>query len=884
MATTLLQTKLAVPPLRPDLVPRPRLIEQLSAGLHRRLTLISAPAGFGKTTLLSEWVAGCGQPVAWLSLDEEDNDPARFLTYLIGGLQSIDASIGQAAQAMLQSPQPPPPEALLTSLLNDVAATPAPLALILDDYHLIHTLPIHQLLAFLLQHQPPIMHLVIATREDPPLPLPRLRARGQMVDIRQADLQFTPPETAAFLQRTMQLELSPEDTVALQQRTEGWIAGLQLAAVSLRGRDDAHRLVQSFTGSHRYILDYLIEEVFRQQPAGRQDFLLQTSILERLSASLCNAVTRREDSYQILSDLERSNLFIVPLDESRQWYRYHRLFADLLRHRLDVEGEAATPLHRRASCWYADHGFPTDAVHHALAASDWERAVDLILDSSSSLLKRGEVVTLLGWIEALPQDLVRSHPELCCEYGWVLLLSEQIDAAESYLARAERAAQDQPALLGQVYTAQAYAARMRGDGRLAVELSQRALPLLPQDDHTTRSIVGMNLGMAYWYAGHLAEAEQVLSEAQTAARRSGNNYAGMTAQVFLCRIQAAHGRLHQAAAAYRQTIEEGGQLPIIALAHADLAKLLYEWNELEAAADQAQRGIILSERSGTVEMQVAGQRTLALVEQARGRTLAAQEALHRSTQLVQHPGMPQAARLYAVAYHALTALAAGNQDEAARLAGDLPSPKEVESLPDYLLISLTQARLLLARGRPAAAMDLLQARYEAASRAVWKSAVIETRALQAVAAPTPDEASSLLNEALTWAEPEGYVRTFVDLGKPMAALLRQARYQGIATDYVARLLAAFEAEPRKALEPAQPGARRTDLPPYAIAAHLPEPLSDRELDVLHQLAKGRTNQEIAQALVVSVNTVKTHLKNIYGKLGVNNRRQAVTRARELGLL
>jgi LuxR family maltose regulon positive regulatory protein len=481
----LLTTKLCIPPVRPGLVSRPQLVERLNEGLNRKLTLVSAPAGFGKTTLVTEWLNNAERPFTWLSLDEGDNDPVRFLTYLVAALQKIDPAIGQAAQAMLGAPQPPPPEPLLTSLINDVAATSRPFVLILDDYHLIHTLSIHQQLGFLLEHQPPPqrgMHVVIAAREDPPLPLPRWRARGQTVEIRQTELRFTEKETTDFLRRVMRLKLSSADVDALQRRTEGWIAGLQLVALSLQSCDDAHQLVQSFTGSHRYILDYLIEEVFQRQPAGVQDFLLKTSILDRFSAPLCDAVRgasrggiERDDSHQVLLTLEQGNLFIVPLDESRQWYRYHRLFADLLRHRLQMREPASTvsSLHQRASQWYQAKGYVADAVHHALAGSDWERAANLIHAASETMLKRGEVTTLLRWYQALPDAEVRARPRLCLEYSWALILTGQIEAADSYLGQAEAVAQDeadrdgqaasgdQTVLLGEIVAAQAYVARAR---------------------------------------------------------------------------------------------------------------------------------------------------------------------------------------------------------------------------------------------------------------------------------------------------------------------------------------------------------------------------------------------------------------------------------------
>ncbi|MBC8450567.1 MAG: hypothetical protein H8D78_22765 [Chloroflexi bacterium] len=496
MISPLLSTKLYVPPVRPELVPRPRLIERLNAGLHRKLTLVSAPAGFGKTTLLSEWTQQSEFSVAWVSLDRDDSDPARFWAYFIAALQTVQADVGEGALAVFQSPQPPPIEAILTTLINEIATLPDPFALVLDDYHLIQAQPIHSALAFLLDHLPPQIHLVIAGRADPPLPLARLRGRGQLTELRETDLRFTLDEAATFLNQVMGLGLSAEDVAALEARTEGWIAGLQMAALSMRGRKDIPGFIAAFTGSHRYILDYLMEEVFQQQSADVQDFLLKTSILERFTAPLCDAIAEREDSHDVLLALERANLFIVPLDESRQWYRYHRLFADLLRHRLQIAGpqDLVPHLHTRASQWYEAEGFAAGAVHHALAGSDWERAATLILDVSETMLKRGELVTLLGWLQALPAEVVRVRPQLCLTYGWALILTGQLDAAESYLGQAEGAAQDDAALLGDIVSAQAFIARIRGDDSRTIELSQRALSLLPQDDLSARSIVAVNLG------------------------------------------------------------------------------------------------------------------------------------------------------------------------------------------------------------------------------------------------------------------------------------------------------------------------------------------------------------------------------------------------------
>jgi LuxR family maltose regulon positive regulatory protein len=904
MTTPLLTTKLYVPPVRSELVSRPRLIGRLNVGLlgrrdhfARKLTLVSAPAGFGKTTLVAEWLSGMERPVAWLSLDEEDNDPVRFSAYLIAALQTVDPNVGQAAQVMLQSPQSPPPEPLLASLINDVAATPSPFVLVLDDYHLIHTLSIHRQLTFLLEHQPPQIHLVIASREDPPLSLSRLRARGQMVDVRQTDLRFTGEETSSFLQRIMRLDLTAAEVATLHQRTEGWIAGLQLVALSMQGSADVRRLVASFAGDHRYVLDYLMDEVFAQQPDDVQDFLLKTSILERFSAPLCDAVAGRDDSRRVLLSLEQSNLFIVPLDQSRQWYRYHRLFADLLRHRLSQsppfipsagggDREGVKALHRRASRWYAENGFPADAVRHALAASDWEEAASLIVGASGDMLKRGEAITLLGWYQALPDEMVFADPQLCLEYSWPLILTEQVKAAEPYLAHAERVALEHEIrpLLGGIAVAKAYVARLCGDNAQVIELSEQALSLLPRDELSGRSIVALNLGMAQWYRGRMADAEQALKEAQRAGHGSGNEYVRWTAVLFSNRIQTAQGKSRQAVESYRQMIEQGGQLPVVGLAHFDLGRLSYEWNELIAAADHLQRGLEIVRRGGGLEFEAGGYSALAFIRQAQGDPAAAQVALQRAGHLLENPGVSPSTRLYNLASQVAVVLGQGDLDGASRVVERFPTLGDAGSFPDYLSLMLVQARVLLAQSRQAAAAEHLAALHGMASRAGWHSVAVQARALQALAAPTSDQAHTFIIKALTLAEPENYVRTFVDAGEPMRLLISdsglQIKERGEGADrllaYVGRLLAAFDSiTPQQ--EPEIPGLK-------SPISNMVEPLSDREFDVLRLLVGGQTNQEIAQILCVSINTVKTHLKNIYGKLGVSNRREAVASAREFGLI
>ena len=422
MSTPILATKLYIPPPRPKVVLRPRLIERLNEGLDRKLTLISAPAGFGKTTLVSEWVAGSERPAAWLSLDEGDNDPTRFLTYLVAALQTIAPDIGEGVLSVLQSPQPPPTESILTALLNEITAVPDDFVLVLDDYHVIDARPVDAALTFLLEHLPPQMHLVITTREDPQLPLARLRARGQLTELRAADLRFTPSEAAAFLNEVMGLNLSAEDIAALETRTEGWIAGLQLAALSMRGREDVPGFIRAFAGDNRYIVDYLVEEVLQRQPERVRSFLLQTSILDRLSGPLCDAVTGQEEGNALLEALERGNFFVVPLDDRRHWYRYHHLFADVLHAHLMAEQPDQVPtLHRRASEWYEQHGSAADAIRHALAAEDFERAADLVELAVPAMRRSRQEATLLGWLKALPDELIQCRPVLSVAYAGTLL-------------------------------------------------------------------------------------------------------------------------------------------------------------------------------------------------------------------------------------------------------------------------------------------------------------------------------------------------------------------------------------------------------------------------------------------------------------------------------
>jgi LuxR family maltose regulon positive regulatory protein len=840
----------------------------LDSGLHRKLTLVSAPAGYGKTTLIAEWLRDVTQAVTWLSLDDMDNDPARFLTYFLGALQQIDKRVGHETKALLQAPQPPPAEILMTTLINDISSISRSFIFAIDDYHVIQTLPIHQQLSFILEHQPGQMHLVLMTREDPPLPLARLRVRNQMTEIRQNDLSFTRQESADFLRSVMGLDISPEVVSALESRTEGWIAGLQLAALSMRGRDDLQDFIQEFTGSNRYVLDYLIEEVFQQQSATVRDFLLKTSILNRLCGALCDAITDKTGSQDLLETLDQSNLFIIPLDQSRTWYRYHRLFAELLHHRLrtqDVYSE--TSLHQRAGQWYENEGFIQEAIEHTLASSDWERSVKLILNASSDLLKRGEIVTLLGWYSRFPRDVLLSRPKLCSEYSWALILSGQFENAEFYLNHAEQSIQDDPAFLGQIVTAQAYLARAQGDNLRMVELSQRALSLLPRSDIATRCIVATNLGIAYWHSGQMADAEQALSEALETARATENHYAAITTLIFQGMGLAVRGQLRQAALRMQQAIHEGGKIPILGLAYLNLSILQYEWNNLEECEEFLHKAIQISDQYRNDEILVSCGMIQARLKMAQGDLDSAAEVLENAWQRIGDGDIPTQMIPRVAATQVHLALKQNDLEDARRWGDQLD--ENVDCYPYYRFFNPTQAHLMLADNKHDTAVVYLAQCYDKASQAEWRYGEIAVRTLQSLAAPTHEGAYQFLKDALRLAQSEGFIRTFVDTGKALAPHLQEAAKRGIAPDYVGRILAAMDETPEK----------------MAAGQHsLTKPLSERELEVLRLVAAGLSNRQIAEKLVISPGTVKTHVHNVCGKLDVRNRVEAAARSKELGLV
>jgi LuxR family maltose regulon positive regulatory protein len=896
MSTPILATKLYIPPPRPKVVVRSRLIERLNAGLRqnqgfgRKLTLISAPAGFGKTTLVREWVAGNEQPVVWLSLDEGDSDPTRFLTYLVAALQTIAArqspvgNIGEGVLGALQSPQPPPTESILTALLNDIITVPEDFVLVLNDYHVVDSRPVDNAITFLLEHLPPQMHLVIATREDPDLPLARLRARGQLTELRVADLRFTPAEAAEFLNYVMGLNLSAEDVAALETRTEGWIAGLQLAAISLQGHQDAHGFITSFTGSHHFVLDYLVEEVLHQQSESVQTFLLRTSILDRLCGPLCDAVLQSgadphlalpASGQETLQTLEQANLFIIPLDNERRWYRYHHLFADLLRQRLhqstasSIRGVAE--LHIRASVWYEENGLEVEAFHHAAAANDIERAERLIEGEGMPLYFRGAVAPVLHWLESLPAPVLDARPSLWVMYAWTLWITHQISGVEQKLKAAEAALQGAGPdditrdLIGQIAAIRAMLAAPQYQVDTIIEQSRRALEYLHPDNLPVRTTATWTLAIACQFQGDRAAASQAYTEVIAMSEASGNLFIDILATTGLGIIQESDNQLHRAVETYRRVLQLVGEppQPIACEAYLGLARIFYEWNDLDAAQQYGLQSIQLAQQIENIDSSVAGEVFLARLKLARGDVAGAAAILAEADQAVRQQNFVQQMPEVAAA-QALTLLRQGNLVAAAHRA-------ETHDLP------LSQARVHLAQGDTASALGVLELRRQEMEVKGWDDERLKVMVLQAVAHYTQGEsdmALQVLEDALVLAAPGGFIRTFVDEGMPMAQLLSEASSHGMMPDYIHKLLAVFDAENQgDASEP----TLLSDQP-------LVEPLSHRELEVLQLVAHGLSNREIGERLFLALDTVKGHNRRIYGKLQVQRRTEAVARARELGLL
>jgi LuxR family maltose regulon positive regulatory protein len=888
MAMSILATKLYIPPPRPKVVQRPHLIQRLNEALRYTpgVTLISAPAGFGKTTLVSEWVADGQRPATWLSLEDGDNDPARFLAYIIAALQLIAPNLGASLLAVLQAPQPPPTESILTDLLNEIITIPNDFVLVLDDYHVIDAKSVDQALTFLLEHQPPQMHLVIATREDPTLPLARLRASGQMTELRAADLRFTLTEAAEFLNQIMGLKLSTEDIAALETRTEGWIAGLQLAALSMQGQKDTASFIQSFTGSHHFVMDYLAEEVLKRQSESIQTFLLNTSILNRLCGPLCDAVLLDATSsgQQTLEYLERANLFIIPLDDERRWYRYHHLFAELLRQRLRQSLNSSTgdaksrlnELHIRASQWYEDNSLALEAFHHAAAANDIERAERLIDGKGIPLHLSGGVTPILNWLESLPATVMNARPWLWWRHAALLLINgqtvgvrEKLDAAEAAFAASSQGSEADDKTrywIGRIAGARAVLALTRYDVKTMLTQSRRALEYLPPDNLGVRTTPFWTLGYAHFLQGDRAAAREAYTEAISNSQASGDIFTTILATIGLGNVQELDNQLYQANETYRRVLQWVGDKPqqIIHEVHLGLARILYEWNDLDAAEQHARQSVHLARQyESVIDRYIVCEVFLARIKLAQGEVTEAADILAKTDQSVRQHNFVHRIPEVAAA-KVLTLLRQGNLAVAAQLA-------ETHKLP------LSQARVHLAQGNSSGALAVVESYRQQVEAKGWEVERLKAMVLQAVALHIQgekDKAVQVLGDALTLAEPGGHVRIFVDEGSPMAQLLSEAAARGLMPDYVNKLLAAFEAEALKSED-------KSSLP---SVQPLIEPLSQRELEVLRLIAHGLSNDEISKRLFLALDTVKGHNRRIYDKLQVQRRTEAVARARELGLL
>jgi LuxR family maltose regulon positive regulatory protein len=954
----LLTTKLYAPPARPQLVPRPRLIARLDAGRTGKLTLISAPAGFGKTSLLAGWltklrieheelrkhdkdedaqfsIRNSQFKVAWVSLDADDNDPLRFWTYVIAALETAYPAIGTVAVALLQSPQLPPMDVIVTSLINAITPMATNTALVLDDYHVIATPAIHTAMAFLLDHLPPHLHLIMLTRADPPLPLTRLRSRGELTELRAADLRFSADEAAAFLTVMMGLPLSSDEVAALGARTEGWVVGLQLAALAMQDRADRAGFVAAFSGSNRFVVDYLVEEVLARQPPHLQTFLTQTAILDRMCGPLCDAVlgvatferpnvqtahpepaegfkpnsVQASYSQLILDQLERANLFLIPLDDERHWYRYHHLFAEVLRARLYSGATASevTALHQRASAWYEQAGLIGEAVRAALLVHDGERAADLIERHAMALIfASSDVLLVQAWVEQVPRTLILARPQLALIAGFTMVLRGQLAAVERLLADAAAAlsAPDLPPnIVGQLAMLRSMIARFQGDAAGTLAFAQQALGQFAPDNYGFRAGAAVNVGVASIWCGELAAAKAALAEAAALGELSGSQWIALGALEELASLHARAGELRQVLRASEQAAQLSARLgeqpiPAAGMGQVVRAEVLYEWNDLASATHAATQGIDLLRRTVERSLLVRGYIVLAQVHQAQGDHDTARDAIQCCEEwFAQTPIAAPGALAWLAAHQARLWVGQGDLTAAARWAQECAFADDSELA---YVQQLTLVRLRLAQSYNDSggqfldeASAMLAQLLPAVEARGWTRYLIEVLMLQALVCQAQaglTNALAALERALTLAKPEGYVRMFVDQGPPMVALLAQvAERESPVAGYAATLLAAFGSS-EVSVKSLEFGA--DSIPTQNLNAQrapetqnsLVEPLSERELEVLRLIAEGHSNQAIADRLVIAVSTVKRHINNLYGKLDVQSRTQALVRARELQLL
>jgi LuxR family maltose regulon positive regulatory protein len=873
--------------------------------LWAKLILVSAPAGFGKTTIVANWIDSelakkHGGRVAWLSLDENDNDLPRFFTYFIAALQNIAPGLGEELGTAFSASQNPQIDVLLTLLVNEIAAVEVKLILVIDDFHLISSLEIHQAIQFLIENHPPNLLLVIASRDEPFLPLPRLRARGQMVDLRAGDLRFSHQEATLYLNQTMNLGLTEDDILALETRTEGWITGLRLAALSIQGQDDPKSFISEFAGDNRYIIDYLVDEVLSHRSENSRKFLLRTSILSRLTGPLCQTIAQLEDAREILGQLEQENVFIVPLDNRRQWYRYHHLFADVLHQRLaeSVPPEEIADLHRRASRWFEENDSLIEAVEHAFQANEPDEVIRLVEAGAEEMFLNSQLNTLLGWHDRLPHLLIDSHPKLCLIFAWAWVSTSRLNEAEHCLQTAEKAldaslsdllaapesnvdATTRGALL-ETAVMRAQLAIGRGDIPEALRLSGFSLPYLEDDDGPylynppmgSRMAAYFIRGLAQKLLGDLDQAAKDFVEAGALAKKLNHVHVVALAHGHLANLLAIQGHLHQTLETCQRGLSEvvqiaGEKSPLSGFLLAEYGNLLYERNDLETAEEYFREAVQVAKPWGFLDAIIPGLTGLAQMHAARGNGEAAFEALDELEKL----GRDNLQHLKPVveSQRALLWIGRGNLDQVQRWvetagldpAGELAYHREDE----YIIL----VQVLLAQKKLDEAAGLINRLLEVTKTGGRGGRVIKLLALQALVFQIQgkrNEAAARFDRALSLAAPEGYVRTFVDLGTPVQMLLQASK--SAHPEYARELLAAFGS-----------GTRQKDAFPVN---RLVEPLSERELEVLRLLATELTGPEIARELVIAVSTLRTHTQQIYRKLGVTNRRAALKAARALQLL
>ena len=899
-----LTTKLFLPPARQTLVDRPVLVDQLKEGLRGKLTLVSAPAGFGKTSLMAAWRKQTDTPLAWFSLDEEDNEPARFLDYLIGALQMVDEDLGDESAELLKRSTTPPLKVVLTSLLNEINAYDKEFVLAFDDYHVITEHGIHEALSFLIERLAPHAHALIATRSDPPFPLGRLRARGELKELRATDLRFDATEASAFLNDVMNLELTPTDVSALEERTEGWIAGLQLSALTLQGRENRSEIVKEFAGDNRFVLDYLMEEVLNCQTEKVQDFLLRTSVLTRLSGPLCDALTEDESGHEMLEQLDRANLFLIRLDNRGEWFRYHHLFGDLLRLKLkQKQSGSIQELQKKASIWCEKNNLAEEAVIYALAAHDWDRALDLIEPIAFQVISLGGFERLKHWLEAIPESALQARPTIFPIYIPTLLYKEEFEKVEKYVQLIE-AVESEPVrkrLGSLIWTSRAFIALAMHDAEASAEYSRKSFEFLAPDDVTQRAVAMQTTVRVATLRGDLKDCLRAVHAALPAYRQAKHLIFQVWGLTCVGILHAMEGHLREAAddlaSAIRFSREHLQSRPETLLySFTFLADVYREWNDLENAKANLNDALTLIRQTGResyVGFIRENLQNLALILDLCNDSGQADALIEQGIRRVRGYGNEITGKQLEALKAFLVLRRGGDQSQVSRWAetSGLTADDEAEFLKEFQHSVL--ARWLIVRGKAKAALPLLARLISAAEQGSRGRTVIELTILQAVAQQALDneaEALKSLEKALLLAQPESFVRLFIDEGEPLSKLLLELlkekgkRWESEKPEllqYVVKLKEGFgPSGPVPTLKTAAPTSGAEPLPWWYVE----DPLSERELEVLQHVARGLSNQEIAEKLFLSAGTVKRHMSNIYQKLDVHSRTQALERARTLQIM